>query len=603
MRKIVDKLVKRVLVVAAFLVVILFTLEMVRTHQLARSLIVALTFGMAAVPEEFPLVFTLYLSLGAWRLSRKRVLIKSLPSVEALGSVDVLCTDKTGTLTEGRFQLEEIRKLDSSQSDEFIGLSALMACEPHPVDSMEVAIFERAKAQVPELKNWTLAWDFPFENHGKYMTHVWRNANGSGDRIVMKGAVEGVLEHCKMTELERQEIENLVKQFASQGKRLLGLAVREGSGSDDRNVNEQGLQFVSILVFSDPIRPSVSQAIAECQAAGIEIKMLTGDHPLTAHYVADQAGIKHSHELLFTGDQLSKMDDAARRDAYVRGAIFSRVLPEQKVEMIKMLRAQGRVVAMIGDGINDAPALKLADIGISMGHTATDVARSSAQIVLLDSNFSGVVSTMLEGRNILSNLKRSFAYLISFHIPVLTLALVPAIFGWNTLLLPIHIIILQLMVHPISAFTFENLSEKSINKNNKSLERRDAFLSRRKLMESVLSGLLVSVGCLFLFWYLSPLESEESARTAAFSALLLGNIAFVFSGVRPYFGLRFFLTTGLLAVFLVVIMWVPLPSFHLSPMGLHELLLAITTGSLGLLPALFFRSERPRPDKIPTTAS
>jgi Ca2+-transporting ATPase len=584
LKKQVDILVRRVLIGAAALAAGLFGLEIARTGSFVPSLIVALTFGMAAVPEEFPLVFTLYLSLGAWRLSKRRILVKSLPSVEALGSADILCTDKTGTLTEGRFQLEEVRGL-AGTADRSVWESALMACELLPVDSMEVAIHEKGRDYVDALKVWSLVWDYPFEKQGKHMTHVWRRSDSSLFRTVMKGAVEGVLEHCEVSQDERLKIESLVKQYAAQGKRLLGLAMREGSGTGDRKTDEQGLKFLGVLVFSDPIRLSVAKAIAECQAAGIEVKMLTGDHPFTAHYVADQAGIKHSHDCLYTGDELSKMDDSHRREAYLKGAIFSRVLPEQKYEMVKVLRAEGRIVAMTGDGINDAPALKLADIGISMGHNATDVARSAAQIVLLDSDFSGIVAAMLEGRRILSNLKKSFSYLISFHIPVILLALVPPLLGWSALLLPVHIIILELVVHPVSAFAFENLSVVQNSRPNS--EKSGTLIGRNGFVKAALPGLLVSLGALFCYRYISQVVSVDVARSCAFSAVLLGNVAFVASNIWPQFNIRFTITALALTSFVALIAFFPLIQLHLLPMGLRETAMAFGGGALGVLPDLF----------------
>jgi Ca2+-transporting ATPase len=584
LKKKVDLLVKRILVVAGVLVMVLFGLEMFRGAPFVSSLIIALTFGMAAVPEEFPLVFTLYLSLGAWRLAKHRVLVKSLPSVEALGSADILCTDKTGTLTQGRFQLMEIRRLGNT-TEETAWISALMACELRPVDSMETAIYERGHNHLEWLKDWKLLWDYPFEKQGKHMTHVWRRFASDLDRIVMKGAVEGVLEHCEVNETERLEIENLVKLYAAQGQRLLGLAMSEGEGTGDRKRDEQKLKFLGILVFSDPIRPSVASAIAECQAAGIQIKMLTGDHPFTAHYIADQSGITHSHEFLYTGDELAVMDLAHRRQAYLKGAVFSRVLAEQKFEMVKMLQAEGRIVAMIGDGINDAPALKSADIGMSMGHNATDVARSAAQIVLLDSDFSGIVAAMLEGRRILSNLKKSFSYLISFHVPVIVLTFVPTLLGWHPLLLPVHIILLELVVHPVSAFTFENLAVQGA-----APERSAALINRRSIIRSVISGLLVSLGALLSYRYILNDSSVELARSCALSAILLGNLAFVATDVWPQFNFRFAITALALISFVALIAYVPLAPLHLVPMAPREILMAIGVGALGITP--FFNRKR-----------
>lgn len=562
----------------------LFFIEFTRSGQILPSLIVALTVGMSAVPEEFPLVFTLYLSLGAWRLSQHGVLVKSLPSVETLGSVDVICTDKTGTLTEGKFQLEELRAVDASASPELLWRNALMACEVVAVDAMESAIFEKGRDFQRLLDGWVLKWDYSFERLGKHMSHVWEESVSKRTVIVMKGAVEGVLEHCEIAADERSLLSTLVDSLAGQGKRILGLAYREGICTGTRKEDERQLKFIGLLIFSDPIRATAKDAIAACQAAGIRIKMLTGDHPLTAHAVADQTGIIHSHDSLYTGDQLAKMSDDERKDAFERGAIFSRVLPEQKYELLKTLKANGQIVAMTGDGINDAPALKLADIGISMGENATDVARSSAQMILLHNDFGGIVEAVLEGRRIFSNLKRSFSYLISFHFPVILLALVPPFLGWGDLFLPIHIVLLQLLVHPVSAYAFENLEALPA-------DRQTGFMPKRQLFQSSLAGALLSLGSLMLFRIYSTKFGVESARAVALATVLFGNIFFVWVESWPLQTKRLYLTAFSLLSFSLIAIWIrPVALIlHLGPIDSIAMSIAFSVGAFASLPSLLMR--------------
>lgn len=582
LQKKVGILVKRILIFTSIVAVLLFFLELSRTGHWLQSLIVAVTFGMAAVPEEFPLVFTLYLSLGAWRLTKHGVLVKSLPSVEALGSVDVICTDKTGTLTEGHFQLSNFISFDASMTDEFIWTRALMACEINVVDAMEAAIRERAKNFVKILKPWDLTQDYPFEPLGKHMSHVWVNSQNQQKVIAMKGAVEGVLEHCFMTGEDRVRVQIATEKLASQGKRLLGLASRDGSFEGNRISDESNLQFLGILVFDDPVRESAKQAITTCQLQGIRVKMLTGDHPLTAHAVADETGIEHSHDLLFSGTQLSQMNQADRWMAYQRGAVFSRVLPEQKYEMVQALQDVGNVVAMTGDGINDAPALKLADIGISMGANATDVARSSAEMILLKNDFMGIAEAVFEGRRIFANLRRSFSYLVSFHIPVILLALTPPAMGWGDLLLPIHIILLELIVHPVSAFAFENLPA----------EKRQAdrsLLPAKRFFEAALSGMLLSLGSLLLFRLHAG--TFESSRMIAVITVLLGNVFFVVAESWPLRTKRMWLTCGSLMVLTALVVEVPALSqlFHLGAISWLEVFYALLVGMFASIPSLVMR--------------
>lgn len=520
LQKKVNHLLKYVLIGAIVLALCLFFLEMFRGHSWIESLIIAMTFGMAAIPEEFPLVFTLYLSLGAWRLSKHGILIRSLPSVEALGNVDVICTDKTGTLTEGQFQLENLFPLSEQFTTEQMWQFALMSCEEKAVDSMEVAIKEKAQTFTKTITDWELHWDYPFENVGKHMSHVWKNKQHHQMIIAMKGSVEGVLEHCAASLEEKEQILSVVNTYAAQGYRILGLAGRIGTFTGERTRDETNLTFMGLMLFSDPIRDSATAAIAECQKLGIQIKMLTGDHPMTAVAVATKTGILHHAEAVFNGAELAKMSIQQRQQAYLKGAIFTRVLPEQKHEMVQTLKNSGKVVAMTGDGINDAPALKLADIGISMGLNATDVARSTAQMILVKNDFKGMVEAIFEGRRIFANLRKSFAYLVSFHIPIILLALIPPFLGWGELLLPIHIVLLELVVHPISAFAFENLpyTQKTTEKS---------LLPPKRLLRAMLGGFIASALALTLFRIHSSPSDLSVGRSYAIGAILISNIIFV----------------------------------------------------------------------------
>lgn len=583
----IDRIVKYVFLVALLLAFILFYLEWTRSRQLVPSLIVALTLGMSAIPEEFPIVFTLYLTLGAWRLSKKGVLVKALPSVEALGSVDIICVDKTGTLTEGVFSLEGIIPLGEVPV-ESLWQWALMACELHAVDAMELAIYSKAGDRRDTLKGWDLQFDYAFELLGKHMSHVWKNSKTGEQLIAMKGSFEGVLEHCTSFEESKTAVEAQAASYSSQGKRLLALAVREGACTGVRLDDEKSLRLVGLLVFSDPIRPAVQAAIVECQRAGVEVKMLTGDHLLTAHAVADEITLDHDHEFIYTGTQLAEMSLPERAQAYKRGAVFARVLPEQKFEMVETLKKDGLVVAMTGDGINDAPALKLADIGISMGKSATDVARSTAKIVLMKNDFTGILSAIFEGRQIFSNMRRSFLYLIAFHIPIVLLALLPPLLGWPSLLFPIHIILMELVVHPVSAFTFENMKDAKLSKNP-----RGSLLTKTQFWMSLSMGLVLSLIALLMYQN-HLIDGVDKARALAFSVLLSGNLFFVFSVSYPALNRRFFVTVLLLVLMLAVSVenaWVA--SFlSFSSCDVLELLTCFGWSALALVPWVLL-SRRP----------
>lgn len=516
----IKKAVRIVFFIALALAAVVFAVSLSKNMGIGESIVTALTLAMAAIPEEFPLVFTLYLSLAAYRLSKHGILVKSLPAVEGLGRVDVICTDKTGTLTEGRFLLEEISGAGKSIPEKILARALVLSCEPKAVDAMESSIFEfvgkrwGADTAKNTHENWELQFDYPFDLKEKYMCHVWREKSTGRQFLAMKGALEGVLAHCDPA-TEKTTILKAAKELAEKGKRLLGLAFAEGTFSGDRASDEKNLSFLGILGFADPIRPSVPHAIEECKSRGVRLKMLTGDHLLTAHAIADAIKLPHSHDELFSGPELEKLGMEARTTAYKRGAIFARLKPEQKLELVRALKAEGDIVAMTGDGINDAPALKLADIGISMGERATDVARSSAQMVLLKNDFGGIVSAIVEGQNVLRSLSESFGYLIAFHIPIILVALIQAFFLEAPILRPIHIVLLELIVHPISAFVFSEAPRAG-------RESRGVFLTPAKIIWSSGRGLALTLCSVFLFFFFPG--DYASRSSAAVLALVAGNI-------------------------------------------------------------------------------
>jgi Ca2+-transporting ATPase len=613
LQRVVRALVRRILWVAGVFSILLFCVLWIRGSAPLQGLIESLTFAMSAVPEEFPLVFTLYLSLGAHRLARHGILVKSLPAVETLGRVDVICTDKTGTLTEGRFQLEKIVPYGDSGSIardgggrgeppsvalEQMSLIARLACEVDPVDAMEHAILEHTALSTPVPEEWILQFDHPFETSGKHMSHVWRRTRDGTQVIAMKGAVEGVLDHCVPASM-RADILKQSELLSLQGNRLLGLASREGVFEGVRERDEEGLRFLGFLVFSDPIRPSARRAIEECRRAGIRIKVLTGDHPFTARAVANALGLGHAPNEVHTGSQLVGMSGEERASAYREGVIFARVLPEQKHEMVMALQKNGSVVAMMGDGVNDAPALKLADIGISMGSGATDVARASAGMVLLKNDFAGVVHAVFEGRRVFANLKRSFSYLISFHVPVVVLALFPPLLGWGQFLLPVHIVLLELIVHPISAFSFENLGTPD------GAGRPSGWMGRRELLEAVGSGLLLSFGALWVY-KTRLVPGTDVARAVGMLVLFFGNMFLVLleSGVILELGskrgfdrnlwIRPLLTVAALLGLCGAVFLIPQlrERFHLDPLSGVDAGLGFLMGAGALVPAFIHRVHR-----------
>jgi Ca2+-transporting ATPase len=506
----------------------LVAVGLVRGESWTAALLGAVSLAMAAIPEEFPIVLTLFLSVGAWRLASRGMLVRRLASVETLGSTTVICTDKTGTLTRGEFQLTEHLVLDPAMSDHDFWEAAILACERHPVDAMEQAIrmsAERLGVSMPAIsKRWTLERDYDFDPVGKHMSHVWRASAKAGAFVIAaKGAVEGVLAHCRIDAAGRTHMLEATDRLATRGLRVLAVAGRytDHLGAD-RAEDECDLTAYGLLGFQDPLRPEVAGAVNECQRAGIRVKMITGDYPLTAHAVAEAAGIRHEDAWIVTGDELTVLGDAERDDRIDRAAIFARISPQQKYLIVDGLKRAGAIVAMTGDGVNDAPALRRADIGIAMGQRGTDVARATADLVLLDDNFASIVATVREGRHILQNIQRAFLYLIAFHVPIVVLAVIPPLAGLPLALFPVHLVWLELIVHPASALVFQAEPGSSSIMRQPPRDPAAPLLPRGNIVRSATAGGLLAVSALAVYWWQIASGGEWQARALAMIDLLAG---------------------------------------------------------------------------------
>ena len=523
----VGRLVKRLAVIAAVVAVAVVALGLVRHLSWGQALLGGISVAMSAAPEEFPLVFTLFLSVGAWRLGKHGVLVKRLASVETLGSTTVICTDKTGTLTKGTFVLDQVLPFGEASERDVLE-AAVLASEVPPSDPMEKAIRQYAGAHQVDagqvVGHWTLVRDHDFDPIGKHMSHVWAPADHPGQiHVVAKGALEGILEHSTHSAGERATIQAAHTRLAASGIRVLAVAGRpsaQPSGAT-RADDERGLSVLGLLGFRDPMRPEVPGAVRECHAAGVRIKVVTGDHALTARAVAESAGIIHGEAAICSGEELAAAADDQRRRMILDADILSRITPAQKHMVVETLRAAGEIVAMTGDGINDAPALRRADIGVSMGQRGTDVARAAADLVLLDDNFASIVAAVREGRKIFLDIQRAFLYLIAFHVPIVGLALLPAILGMPLLLLPLHLVWLELIVHPVSALLFQGDPPPRDLMTRPPRDPRAPMLSRRSVLRSTVSGALLTIAVLLV--YRAHLGAgTNDARGLALATLILG---------------------------------------------------------------------------------
>ena len=501
-----------------------------------------ITIAMATIPEEFPVVLTVFLAMGAWRLARRNALVRRIPSVETLGAVTVLCVDKTGTLTQNKMSLSGLVTFGGHSEKELLEAAA-MACETDPYDPMETALLKRAAdagVDVKQLQSRKLAFEYPFSSEARMMGHVW----DCGDRLVLaaKGSPENIFRLCELDEAGRKFIEAEQERLSDRGCRVLAVAVGRGFRQPPEKLTDAKLQLVGLTAFVDPPRETVPASIAACARAGVRVAMITGDNSSTAHRIAHEVGLagvagtgEEEHEII-TGDELDALDDASLADRLRNVTIFSRILPRQKMRIVSAFRAAGEVTAMTGDGVNDAPALKYADIGIAMGGRGTQVAREAADMVLLDDDFSTIVATVRDGRLIYDNIRKAMEYVIVIHLPIALSALAAPLLGLPTLLLPVHVVLLEMIIDPTCSVVFERQPAEPDIMDRPPRPVNSSIVTRGLLAKAVAQGLAIFAAVFGSYWCLLPYGADR-ARTFFLAALVLSNLFLVYenrSNKRPF---------------------------------------------------------------------
>ncbi|MCI0330573.1 MAG: cation-transporting P-type ATPase [candidate division Zixibacteria bacterium] len=605
LQKKIDRLVVRLLAWAVFVCLLVFAIEFYRGSGWGRSFLFAVSLAIAAVPEEFPVVFTLYLTMGVFRLARKKTLIRRMAGVETLGATTVICADKTGTLTEGKLTVAEHPE---GENDELFWKTIVMACEPNPTDQLEKELVAHAREHGIEPKEifdeWKLVRDYPFNVKGKYMSHVWRSSAG-GFVICAKGAVEGILARCEGNGEGRKKLQEENEKLANTGMRVIAVAFGQlPVFSESREENERHLACLGVVGFSDPPRPEVARAAAECRQAGVRVVMVTGDHPLTAHHIAETVGLEHEDDQIVTGLELEKLNEEEFSRRASRANIFARVLPHHKHRLVAALKKRGEIVAMTGDGINDALALKEAHIGVAMGVRGTEVAREAATMVLLDDNFQTIVEAVKEGRQIFSKIEKAFRYLITFHTPIVFLAVAVPLLGLPLLLLPVVIIWLELIMHPTVALVFEADRGDPEAMKKPPLDPNRPILPASELTISVLTGLSIGLAVLGLYWYeLASGALAAGARGMAVASLVIAEVFLVTielsrKGVTIALKNHFFWITRVLTIS-VLLSFIYLPpmaqAMQLAPIHFQDWLkvLAVALFSTFLVEGvLYFRRRK-----------
>ena len=581
-------------------------------HALIDSLLASIALIMAILPEEIPVILTVFLALGAWRIAQRKVLTRRVPAVEALGAISVLAVDKTGTLTRNRMQVAELQLSDGQFRDEgaselpedFHALVefAMLATPADPFDPMEKAIQAFGQRWLEGTEHvhaeWSAEFEYGLSPQILAMTRVF--PAGAPDRhlLATKGAPEAVIDLCHLPEDAARVILAQVEAMAERGLRVLGVARGRWTGLvRPRSQHDFSFEFLGLLGFVDPPRADVPAAIAECRSAGIRILMLTGDHPATARAIAQQVGLSERPEVL-TGGEIDALDDAALGERLRHVDLCARMQPEQKLRLVQLLRRNGEVVAMTGDGVNDAPALKAADVGIAMGERGTDVAREAAALVLLDDSFASIVAAIRQGRRIYDNISKATRFVFAVHVPIIALTLIPPLLHWPVLLMPVHIVLLELLIDPACSILFEAEPESADIMQRPPRPLDASPFAWPNLVIAVVQGLGFA-GVLLLGFYglLLGGVGPEQGRTAVFIALVAGLFVLILANRDPAHALvasqagrNRWLPRMFAANVLILLLAIGLPYFR-AIMGLAAPGLAALAGLSGMLALTFLWLE------------
>ncbi len=534
----INNFVKKMVIAGAVVFLVVWAVNYFHSYNVMDSLLKALTLAMSILPEEIPVAFTTFMALGAWRLMKQGIVVKQMKTVETLGSATVICTDKTGTITENKMSLAKVFVLASGQitdvsasfteEEKKLITLAMWASEPIPFDPMEIALHISYKTliQKDERPDFKMVHEYPLGGKPPMMTHVFEDSTGK--RIIAaKGAPEALINISVLTAIEKQQIQDAINVITTEGYRVLAVGEANfGSGNFPATQQEFQFTFKGIVAFYDPPKKNIQTVLENFYKAGIAVKIITGDNAATTSAIAKQIGFR-GYEKSITGDELLKLGDAELRNSVANTNIFTRMFPDAKLKIIDALKANNEIVAMTGDGVNDGPALKTAHIGIAMGKKGTEIAKQAASLILVDDDLSKMVDAVAMGRKIYSNLKKAIRYIISIHIPIILTVFIPLALGWvyPNIFSPVHIIFLELIMGPTCSIIYEN---EPMEKNMMTQLPRPfttTFFNARELSTSILQGLMITAGTLLCYQYaVGKGFSESYTRTMVFTVLIAANI-------------------------------------------------------------------------------
>ncbi|HUU76386.1 MAG TPA: cation-translocating P-type ATPase [Methanoregulaceae archaeon] len=606
-----SQIVRRIALIGLLLCAIVVIVYGVSRADWLGGFLAGITLAMAILPEEFPVVLTVFLALGAWRLSRHSVLTRHVPAIETLGSATVLAVDKTGTLTQNRMSVARVNAAGLSHNcdphkksflpEPFHELLefAILSSKKDPFDPMEKALLQMGCDDLSGTEHlhedWELMVEYPLSRELLAMSNVWRSKAGDEYIIAAKGAPEAIIDLCHLDVEQKATLKEEIESMAADGLRVIGVAkayFRKPELPDGQH--DFAFSFLGFIGFADPVRPDAASAISVCYDAGIRVVMITGDYPATARHIGREIGLADVEHVI-TGKELDGMEDLELAEKIPLINIFARVIPEEKLRIVDALKANGDVVAMTGDGVNDAPALKSAHIGIAMGGRGTDVAREASSLVLLDDNFASIVAAVRMGRRIYQNLKKAMAYILSVHVPIAGISILPVLFGWPLILLPVHIVFLELIIDPACSVVFETEREEEDIMKRPPRKTDEMILDRRTVTLALLQGLVV-LGFVLVIFLSSGFRGlgENETRTLTFVTIVVANLALICANRswtqnivstlrRP--NKAFWWVIGGTLFFLAAILTVPALQavFKFSPVMPADILICILAGLMSVI--------------------
>jgi Ca2+-transporting ATPase len=604
----VSNFVKWMATVGAIVFILVWVINYWQSKHILNSLLQSLTLAMSILPEEIPVAFTTFMALGAWRLMKLGIVVKQTKTVETLGSATVICTDKTGTITENKMSLAKLFVLKNNtivspedtlnNSEKELVTLSMWASEPIPFDPMEVALHQAYKdlKQNDERTNYKLVHEYPLDGKPPMMTHIFSESNGV-KIIAAKGAPEALINVSNLNESEIQQIHSAIELLAKEGYRVLGVGVSNFIG-EDYPAKQQDLpfEFKGIVAFYDPPKKNIQRVMENFYTAGINVKIITGDNAATTASIAKQIGFK-DYEKTISGDELMALSEKELKTRVMDTAIFTRMFPEAKLKIINALKSNNQIVAMTGDGVNDGPALKASHIGIAMGKKGTEIAKQAASLILLEDDLSKMVDAVAMGRKIYTNLKKAIQYIISIHIPIILTVFIPLALGWiyPNIFSPIHVIFLELIMGPTCSIIYENEPMEPNTMAQKPKPLSTTFFNLKELSVSIIQGLFITLGTLSIYQFAVASDYNEAiTRTMVFTVLITANIFLTLINRSFYYSilttLKYKNNMVLFIVFITIalvclILYVkPLSTFfEFETLNLYQLLTSIIIGFISVI--------------------